>query len=304
MKNTTFKTERIGLVANPGKPVWKQAIEQARQLIESSGRKVIYMDVPMTVDAFQNEGIRVIRQTAEQSDILIVFGGDGTMLHAARSLQGTPTPLLGINTGGLGFLTAAPVESLEPTLEKVWKGELSLDNRPYIRSTVHGNEGSKPELTAVNDMVISRGMASRMIELEVLVDGQLLTHYRCDGFIISTPTGSTAYSLSAGGAVVSPNANVITLTPICPHTLSNRSVIVDMQSIIEVRILSQRVETVLTADGQKQIELDPNDQIRIHAIPDQVHLLNLPENPFFNILRQKMHWSGSHMARTDDQANA
>lgn len=297
MKNTEFKTERIGLVANPGKPVWKQAIEQARRLIQASGREVVYEDHLLSVDAFQTEGMEVIRETAERSDVLIVFGGDGTMLHAARSLQGTPTPLLGINTGGLGFLTAAPVEDLEATLQKVWKGQLSLDKRPYIRSHLTGENESTTEMTAVNDFVISRGMASRMIELEVVVDGQLLTQYRCDGFIISTPTGSTAYSLSAGGAVVSPGANVFTLTPICPHTLSNRSVIVDMQSTIEVRILSTRVETVLTADGQKQIELAPNDQVRIHAIPDQVQILNLPENSFFNTLRQKMHWSGSHVTR-------
>ena len=285
------------MVANPGKPVWKQAIEQARHLIKSSGREVIYEDRVLSVDAFQTEGMEMIQETAKQSDILIVFGGDGTMLHAARSLQGTPTPLLGINTGGLGFLTAAPVEDLESTLEKVWKGQLSLDKRPYIHSHVIGENGNKPDLTAVNDLVISRGMASRMIELEVIVDDQLLTLYRCDGFIISTPTGSTAYSLSAGGAVVSPSANVFTLTPICPHTLSNRSIIVDMKSTIEVRILSTRVETVLTADGQKQIELAPNDLVRIHAIPDQIQLLNLPENSFFNTLRQKMHWSGSHVNR-------
>jgi len=133
-----------------------------------------------------------------------------------------------------------------------------------------------------------------MIELEVRIDGQLLTLYRCDGFIIATPTGSTAYSLSAGGAVVSPNAKVFTLTPICAHTLSNRSVIVDMQSHIEVRILSERVETVLAADGQEHLELAPGDLVRINAIPDQIHLLNLPENTFFSTLRKKMQWRGSH----------
>ncbi len=283
------------MIANPGKPAWKQAIDQAHRIIAASGRKVIHDARPLSVEAFQTDGMDVILETAKQSDLLIVFGGDGTMLHAARSLKGTPTPLLGINTGGLGFLTAAPVEELETTLEKVWLGQLSLDKRPYIRSQVTGTNEKKPDLTAVNDLVISRGMASRMIELEVIVDGQLVTQYRCDGFIISTPTGSTAYSLSAGGAVVSPGANVFTLTPICPHTLSNRSIIVDMNSIIEVRILSQRVETVLSADGQKQIELDPNDNVRIHAIPDQVQILNLPENSFFNTLRQKMQWSGSHV---------
>lgn len=289
-------------MANPEKPVWKSAIAHARKLIEQTGRSVVHIERALTIEAFRTEGVDVIRETAAQSDILIVFGGDGTMLHVARSLQGNPIPLLGINTGGLGFLTAAPVEALESTLDRVWKEELIHDTRPFIRSIV--NESASTELTAVNDIVISRGMASRMIELEVKVDGQLLTHFRCDGFIISSPTGSTAYSLSAGGAIVSPNAKVFTLTPICPHTLSNRSVIVDMNAMIEVKVLSKHVETVLTADGQKQLELAPNDLIRIQSIPDQVNLLNLPENAFFNTLRQKMQWSGSNVSRdngTPDQ---
>jgi len=258
---------------------------------------VVHIERAQTTESFRTEGVEVIRETASQSDILIVFGGDGTMLHVARSLQGNPIPLLGINTGGLGFLTTAPVEDLEATLERVWKEELIHDTRPFIRSVV--NQDASTELIAVNDIVISRGMASRMIELEVKVDGQLLTHFRCDGFIISSPTGSTAYSLSAGGAIVSPNARVFTLTPICPHTLSNRSVIVDMQASIEVRILSRDVETVLTADGQKQIDVAPDDRIQVQSIPDQVNLLNLPENAFFNTLRQKMHWSGSHVSREE-----
>lgn len=284
-------------MANPEKPVWKSAIATARKLIEQTGRSVVHIERAQTTESFRTEGVDVIRETASQSDILIVFGGDGTMLHVARSLQGHPIPLLGINTGGLGFLTAAPVEDLEATLERVWKEELIHDTRPFIRSVV--NQNTATELIAVNDIVISRGMASRMIELEVRVDGQLLTHFRCDGFIISSPTGSTAYSLSAGGAIVSPNAKVFTLTPICPHTLSNRSVIVDMQANIEVRILSRDVETVLTADGQKQIDVSPDDRIQIQSIPDQVNLLNLPENAFFNILRQKMQWSGSHVSRNE-----
>jgi len=297
LKNTKLNLSRIGLVANPEKPVWKTAIATARKLIEQTGRSVVHIDRAQTLESFRTEGVDVIRETAAQSDILIVFGGDGTMLHVARSLQGNPIPLLGINTGGLGFLTAAPVEALEETLERVWKEELIHDTRPFIRSVV--NQDTSTELIAVNDIVISRGMASRMIELEVRVDGQLLTHFRCDGFIISSPTGSTAYSLSAGGAIVSPSAKVFTLTPICPHTLSNRSVIVDMQASIEVSILSRDVETVLTADGQKQIDVAPHDRIQIQSIPDQVNLLNLPENAFFNTLRQKMQWSGSHVSREE-----
>ncbi|MDG1890102.1 MAG: NAD(+)/NADH kinase [Verrucomicrobiota bacterium] len=303
MKNSDFTIERVGLLANPVKPSWRQTVEKARACVESSGRTVVHLPQATTARSFQKESGAIIRETADQSDILIVFGGDGTMLHVARSLHGLPTPLLGINTGGLGFLTAAPVEALEKTLERVWQGELIRDTRPIMQACVYQDATPGPDIPAVNDVVISRGMASRMIELEVIVDGELLTHYRCDGFIISTPTGSTAYSLSAGGAIVSPNAKVFTLTPICPHTLSNRSVIVDMQSVIEVRILSQTLETVLTADGQEQVTLNPDDRIRVCSIPDRIHLLNLPENPFFNILRQKMQWSGSHVVRRSEDSS-
>tara|TARA_B100002019_G_scaffold242144_1_gene218366 strand:- start:17 stop:799 length:783 start_codon:yes stop_codon:yes gene_type:complete len=246
-------------------------------------------------EAFREVGKDLIREMASQCDLLVVFGGDGTMLHVARSLAGCPTPLLGINTGGLGFLTAAPYTSFQTTLEAIWKGQGVQDVRPSLHATLSGEGKPSQSLTAINDIVISRGTASRMIELEVKVDGELLTQYRCDGFIICTPTGSTAYSLSAGGAIVCPNAQVFTLTPICPHTLSNRSVIVSMASIIEVTILSKDVDTVLTADGQIQVEGAPNDRIRIHAEQDQVTFLNTPNNPFFSILRQKMQWSGSNL---------
>ena len=286
---------RIGLIANPEKPFWREALDEAERWIRSHGREVMHLEGMSSKEAFREVGKDLIREMASQCDLLVVFGGDGTMLHVARSLAGCPTPLLGINTGGLGFLTAAPYTSFQTTLEAIWKGRGVQDVRPSLHATLSGEGKPSQSLTAINDIVISRGTASRMIELEVKVDGELLTQYRCDGFIICTPTGSTAYSLSAGGAIVCPNAQVFTLTPICPHTLSNRSVIVSMASIIEVTILSKEVDTVLTADGQIQVEGAPNDRIRIHAEQDQVTFLNTPNNPFFSILRQKMQWSGSNL---------
>ncbi len=287
---------QIGLIANPEKAGWQEALEEAQRLIQQSGREAILPEGMHSPETFRDEGEALIRGMAENSDLLVVFGGDGTMLHVARSLEGCPTPILGINTGGLGFLTAAPYAALAEALQTIWQGHGLRDVRPSIHATLYREEAITQELSAINDLVISRGGASRMIELEVKVDGQLLTQYRCDGFIISSPTGSTAYSLSAGGAIVCPSASVFTLTPICPHTLSNRSVIVDMSSVIEVSLLSDDVEMYLTADGQKQITLTPRDRIQILARQGQVTFLNLPDNPFFSILRQKMRWSGSSVS--------
>ena len=148
---------------------------------------------------------------------------------------------------------------------------------------------------SLNDFVISRGAASRLIELEVSVGDEILTNYRCDGLIISSPTGSTAYSLAAGGAIVSPDAEVLTLTPICPHTLSNRSVIVRLDSTVRVKVLSETVETTLTSDGQVSFPLGTGDVITISRSRYALRLLRLPGSSFFQTLRQKLHWSGSNV---------
>ena len=148
---------------------------------------------------------------------------------------------------------------------------------------------------ALNDFVISRGATSRLIELAVTVDAEELTRYRCDGLIVSSPTGSTAYSLAAGGAVVSPDSEVLTITPICPHTLSNRSVIVPMDSIVQVTVLSERVDTMLTADGQVQTPLNTGDFVQMRQSKFAVRFVRLRGSSFFQTLRQKLHWSGSHI---------
>ena len=176
---------------------------------------------------------RTIAALAAETDLILVFGGDGTMLRVAREVAGSETPILGINAGGLGFLTAVPSGQLAEALAQVWASQCYLETRPLIEAsgTAHGQPLA---FLALNDFVIGRGAASRMIELEVRVDGEVLTRYRCDGLIVSTPTGSTAYSLAAGGAVVCPNAEVFPLPPICPHTVSNRSVIVNLNASVHV----------------------------------------------------------------------
>ena len=188
-------------------------------------------------------------------DLLLVFGGDGTMLRVAREIAGSTTPMLGINIGGLGFLTAVPSDELAHALKHVWKGEFQFESRVLLEAggACHGRLVRE---TALNDIVISRGAVSRLIDLDVSVDGEPLTRYRCDGLIVSSPTGSTAYSLAAGGAVVFPTADVFALTPICPHTLSNRSLILPLSSTIGVKAITPAPATILSADGQVVGELD------------------------------------------------
>ncbi|HYV29720.1 MAG TPA: NAD(+)/NADH kinase, partial [Candidatus Binatia bacterium] len=179
-------------------------------------------------------------------------------------------------------------------LKQIWAGETILESRSLIQATALSGDQTLTE-TALNDFVISRGAAPRLIDLEVTANGETLTRYRCDGLIVCTPTGSTAYSLSAGGAVVSPTADVFTLTPICPHTLSNRSVIVGLDSIVRVKVLSQRVETILTADGQKMIPLATDDLVTIRRSRHSLRLLHLAGSSFFETLRRKLNWSGSNV---------
>jgi NAD+ kinase len=294
LKKLADKIQRVGLIANSDKVSSRPLVRRATSLIQS-GRRAVLTDVATAMLA----GLRVpacpsAAMLARQVDLMMVFGGDGTMLRVARETAGSRTPFIGINVGSLGFLTDVQAHQLPLALKQIWAGETILESRSLIEATAR----SGPDLiaeTALNDFVISRGAAPRLIDLEVTVDGETLTRYRCDGLIVCTPTGSTAYSLSAGGAVVSPTADVFTLTPICPHTLSNRSVIVGLDSTVRVRVLSERAETFLTADGQKIIPLFTDEIVTIKRSRHSIHLLHLAGSSFFETLRRKLNWSGSNV---------
>lgn len=231
---------------------------------------------------------------ARHSDLLLVFGGDGTMLRVAREIAGQLTPILGVKAGGLGFLTAVTADRLGDALHAMWSGNYQLESRSMIEAK--GVVLNEPfTQIALNDIVIARSAASRMIELEVKVDGEILTCYRCDGLVVSSPTGSTAYSLSAGGAIVCPAAHVFAITPICPHTLSNRSVIVSLNSTVQVKVLSHKLETIMTADGQVPINLAAGGIVSLRRSRYRIQLVQLFGNSFFETLRKKLHWSGSNL---------
>lgn len=294
MKKFPDSQQRIGLVANVEKAACRPLLRKAVRLIRAAGREAVADEQTAAFAGLKTPACPDAASLARRVDLLMVFGGDGTMLRVARAIAGSATPMVGINVGGLGFLTDVQSHRLTRALQHMWAGAVRLETRHLLEAqgTV---QGAAFAAMALNDFVVTRGGTPRLIELEVRVDGEVLTQYRCDGLIVCSPTGSTAYSLAAGGAVVSPVADVFTITPICPHTLSNRSVIVSLRSTVEVEVLSRRVETVLTVDGQKPLLLAGGDIITIRQSRRAIRLLHLAGSSFFRTLRHKLDWSGSHV---------
>ena len=292
MRNLADNIKRVGVIGNLEKASCGEAVTRAARLVAAAGRKLYTIPAIARLAKLNAVVCPNVAALAREVDLLLVFGGDGTLLHAAREIAGSRTPILGINIGSLGFLTAVPSAALARALKRVWDGEFNYEARALLQATGSG-KGRAFDETALNDVVISRGIASRLIELDVCVDGDPLTRYRCDGLIVSSPTGSTAYSLAAGGAVVFPTAQVFALTPICPHTLSNRSLIVPQSATIEVRVISPKPATILSADGQVVTELAAGDRLSICRSRRTVRLIHLAGSSFCETLRHKLHWRGA-----------
>lgn len=294
MKNPAEKIKRVGLIGHSGKIADNNALAKAARLVCASGRQLFTDSATAAPARIKAVVCPDAASLARQVDLLLVFGGDGTMLRAAREINGAQTPLLGVNLGGLGFLTGVPARELTRALKRIWAGQFSFESRALIAATARCN--AKPlQFTALNDIVVSRGVVSRLIQLDVDVDGEPLTRYRCDGLIVSTPTGSTAYSLAAGGALVSPAAEVFALTPISPHTLTNRSLIVPLRSTIRIKAISPKPSTILSADGEVVAELSQGDEVTIRRSRLTVRLMQLAGSSFFEALRQKLHWRGAYV---------
>ncbi|HEV8437889.1 MAG TPA: NAD(+)/NADH kinase [Methylomirabilota bacterium] len=224
-----------------------------------------------------------------QVDLLLVLGGDGTLLSMARLVGDLGVPILGVNLGGLGFLTALTAEELFPALEAYLEGTLVIEERMMLAATVSRQGERLSEYAALNDIVVTKSAMSRIIRLEVAVDEQFATGYRADGLIISTPTGSTAYCLSAGGPIVFPTMDAMVLTPICSHTLTNRPIVLPASQRIDVTLLSDQ-DVMLTADGQVGFALRQWDVVEIRRASARIRLLRFPQKHFFSVLRTKLKW--------------
>ncbi len=283
----------VGIAANLEKPQVPRMVKSLlRQL--AGMRQSIVLEQDLARSLGRSGGIS-LKEMGRRCRLLILLGGDGTVLRAAREVHPHEIPMLSVNLGNLGFLAAVTPHSLGGVLPRVLKGQPQITAHATLEVSVQNGRSVRKGFIALNDAVISRGAVSRVVELELWVDGKFLNSYFCDGIIFSTATGSTAYSLSAGGPIVVPEARVYAITPICPHTLSNRSLIVSEHSVVETRVISQSEELFLGLDGQRMIRLNPNDRVRVTVGPYKVKMVTLPGASFFELLRRKLHWAGSNI---------
>jgi NAD+ kinase len=282
-----FKT--IGIISRPRRSNLAEVIPGLLRWLEERGVTPIYD--PETARCLKNGALGTTRhKIAEESDLLLVLGGDGTLLAAAREAAERAVPVLPINMGSLGFLTSFTVEELYPALENVLAGRATINERVLLLVERVNAGQIVTQQRVLNDAVLHKGTLAHMIELELFIDGGFVCRYRADGLIVATPTGSTAYSMSAGGPIVHPAVESILITPICPHTLSDRPVIVPDTSIVELRLSESADAVFLTLDGQTGVPMQRGDRVRITRAAERLKLIQPPNKTYFEILRSKLKW--------------
>jgi NAD+ kinase len=282
---------KLGLIANTRKP-------GARELVDALRGAMARQGVPLRLEcrtaALMGEsGGCTAHDLAHECDLLIVLGGDGTLLQVVRELGHRLPPIFGINLGSLGFLTSVSSEDWDQAVECLLAGDYRLSHRTLLSVQVWRSGAMVLQETALNDAVLSRGELSRLVKIDVLIDGVSLTEYNADGLIVATPTGSTAYSLSAGGPVLTPDSGVFVIAPICPHVLTMRPVIVSDGALIEMAPSREQIDMFLTLDGQNAVRVETGDRIRLTKAAHRLALAMLPGMTFFEVLRQKLKWSGT-----------
>jgi NAD+ kinase len=282
----TIKT--VGIISKPGSP---QAERLVPTLLEWLRERHIEArcDEPTSIYG-RFTGAVPRERVPDGTQLVIVLGGDGTLLSAARAIAGRSIPLFAVNLGGLGFLTAIAVEELYPELERAFRGEYRIAPRHMLRCDLMRGGQKIAEYDALNDVVISKASLARMIDIDTHVDDHFVCAYKADGLIISTPTGSTAYSLSAGGPIVFPKVDALCITPICPHMLTNRPVIVPGSSVIHVTSYAEDETSFLTIDGQIGELLKHGDRVVCSLSEKVLCLIRPPKMLFFDVLRAKLKW--------------
>lgn len=280
---------KLGLIANPSKKEVFPRIEQLLDWLSDRECEVVFEN-HLGLPASKAARPASREELAREADVVIVFGGDGTLLDASHELIDYETPMLGVNSGGLGFLTETTLDEVYDSIERILDEEYEVERRMML-SAKQPDDGSET-LRSLNDMVLSREQLGRVIQVGAYVDGELVTNYVCDGLIISTPTGSTAYNLSANGPIVHPHLESIILNPICPHTLTNRPIILPPETRLRLTVESED-RCILTADGQDHIRsISRGDQVEVWKSDDTIPLIRSKERDFFTVLRTKLHWSG------------
>jgi len=283
----------IGLIAHPGKPGVGELIKSLTAEFARFSISVLLEKETAAVSGQSSES--TIAQLGGKADLLVVVGGDGTILNVAGHLGESSPPIFGINVGSLGFLTCASSPAFREAVECIANGKMTFSNRALLEVMLRGSKEKHKPMIALNDAVFSRGEISRLIRLRTRVNGEALTEFNADGLIIATPTGSTAYSLSAGGPILEPESGVFVITPICPHVLTNRSIIVSENSVIEVEASEPDYPVYLTVDGRDPLPIAKDAKVEIRKAKKTLQLAAMPEVSFFNVVRQKLKWSGSNV---------
>lgn len=225
-----------------------------------------------------------------QVDLIIVLGGDGTLISVARLIGDRNVPIVGVNLGRLGFLTEVTRDELPEMLERLISGDYQVSDRMMLDASIYRNDRVVGQFTVLNDIVINKGALARIIDMETSVDGRHLTTYKADGLIISTPTGSTGYNLAAGGPIIYPDINSLLITPICPHMLTNRPIMVWSRSVIEIKVSFEDDVVFFTGDGQVGRKLLPGDRVEVRRSAARTRLVSSPSKDYFEILRTKLNW--------------
>ncbi len=284
------------VIAIIGKPRDQQAIQTHRELYQwltSEGYKVFIDDRLATIlDEIPQEQFASLVELGKNSDLAIVVGGDGNMLGAARILSRFDVPVIGVNRGNLGFLTDLNPDDFQASLKAVLDGEYIEEERFLLETEVHRHGQIKSHNAAINEAVLHPGQIAHMIEFEVYIDESFAFSLRADGLIVSTPTGSTAYSLSGGGPILSPSLNAISLVPMFPHTLSSRPLVVDGNRRIKLLVSPENRGTQeVSCDGQVSLAVSPGDEIHIYQSPNVLKLIHPKDYSYYHVLRNKLGWS-------------
>jgi len=283
--------KNIGVFAKIHDPRCKQVAGDLVEWINSKGLSPLVEDqlaqcleLKQSVDRFE---------IAKSADLVVVLGGDGTLISVARLLVGRDVPIVGVNLGSLGFLTEITISEMVSLLENCLHGDYRVSERMMLQATIFRNEDKIAAYDVLNDVVINKGALARIIELDTLIDGNRLTKFRADGLIVSSPTGSTGYSLAAQGPVVHPSLDCFVITPICPHTLTNRPIVVSGNTLLCVTLKSKEEDVFLTLDGQIKVELKSGDVICIEKSIHRTKLVLSGSKDYFEVLRTKLKWNES-----------
>jgi NAD+ kinase len=286
--------KRIGVVVKPHQPDALETLCRLTQWLVEKGIQLVGVGEIAHEQIKDKTGcvVEIVKdeQLASSVDLILVLGGDGTMIAAARMIGDTEVPVIGVNYGGLGYLAEFPIEELFAALESILAGQYKLQKRVMLAVELWRGAELLTRNRVLNDVVVNKSALARIIEIEAYLDDQFVNMFRADGLIVATPTGSTAYNLSAGGPVIYPSMNAVVITPICPFTLSNRPIVVPDDSKIDVRLITDKEDVALTLDGQVGFPLKAGDRIVIRKSRTTFNLVQPPNRNYFDVLRDKLKW--------------